>query len=54
MSFVSIALRKGKQMGKIMYNGALFILHKKVKTSYFQEVTEKIFYSYSKENHFMV
>ena len=42
-------------MGKFLYNRAPFILHKSVKSSHFHDVIKKeIFYSGSKENHFMV
>ena len=51
MKFMSISLRRAKQMRKIMYNRTLFISHKKTSTY----VIEKgVFDSRSKENHFVV
>ena len=41
-------------MRKILYNRALFILHKNVKPSHFHDVIRKeVFDSHSKENHFV-
>ena len=41
MKFISISLRRAKQMCKIICNRALFILHKNVSPSHFHDVIEK-------------
>ena len=55
MKFISISVRKAKQLRKIMNNRALFTLEKKsVKPLHFHDVNEKkAFDSHSKENHFV-
>ena len=52
MKFISISLRRAKQMRNIMYSRALFILHKNRHTiKQKNDVIEKdVFRSYSKEN----
>ena len=55
MKFILIFLRRAKQIRKMMYNRALFSLHKKRQTLTFSDVIGKeVFDSHSKENHCMV
>ena len=55
MKFISTSLRGAKQMRKIIYYRALFILHKNVKPSHVHDVIKKVvFDSHPNENRFMV
>ena len=55
IEFILISLLRAKQMRKIMYNRALFILDKNFNLSHFYIVIEnEVFDSHSKDNRFVV